>query len=71
MVELRKQIDGLQEFLDNYEISRAQPGSPNVTSAKVVIDGYIDRINELLRLFGTLNAYVASYVTTDSFNAKR
>ena len=69
MVELRKQIDGLQEFLDNYKISRAQTGSPNVTRAKVVIDGYIDRINELLRLFGTLNAYVASYVTTDSFNA--
>jgi pepF/M3 family oligoendopeptidase len=69
MVELRKQIDALQEFLDNYKISRTQSSSPNVTGAKVVIDGYIDRINQLLRLFGTLNAYVASYVTTDSFNA--
>ena len=69
IVELRKEIDELQKFLGNYKISRTQSVSPNVTGAKVVIDGYIDRINKLLRLFGTVNAYVASYVTTDSFNA--
>jgi len=69
MVELKKQIDELQEFLVNYKIARIQPLTQNAIDAKAAIDGYVNRINRLLRLFGTLNAYVASYVTTDSFNA--
>lgn len=70
MIELKRQIDELQELLNRHKISRTQSSHSDATAAKTAIDEYIDRLNELLRLFATLNAYVASYVTTDSFNAR-
>ena len=40
---------------------------------KETVDGYIRRMNSLLRLYTTINAFIASHVTTDSHNtlAKR
>jgi pepF/M3 family oligoendopeptidase len=69
MADLKKEIDELESFLDNHRISRTQSTPRQAADVTAAIDGYIDRINSLLRLFGTLNAYVASYVTTDSFNS--
>jgi pepF/M3 family oligoendopeptidase len=42
----------------------------NVGEVKSSIDGYLDLANSTLRLYSTLNAYVSSFVTTDSYNTR-
>ena len=71
--ELKSQADALDAFLDSHKVSRNFPNGQNVAEAKRCIDGYVERANSALRLHSTINAYVASFVTTDSFNtnAKR
>jgi pepF/M3 family oligoendopeptidase len=46
---------------------------PDWTKARATVNGYLEKMNAALRLFSTLNSYVASFVTTDSYNttAKR
>jgi len=72
--DLKTQIDGLDAFLDEHRVSRTQ-GASNQTSTdlKQTVEGYLDRTNVSIRLYSTINAYVASFVTTDSYNttAKR
>jgi pepF/M3 family oligoendopeptidase len=73
--DLKVQADALDEFLDSHKISRttAHGTTESATQIKSLIDGYLDRTNNAYRLFSTINAYVASFVTTDSYNttAKR
>ena len=72
--DLKVQVDALDAFLDEHKVSRAS-GESNRTGSqlKSIVEGYVDRTNASLRLYSTINAYVASFVTTDSFNttAKR
>ncbi len=73
--DLRRQVDQLDAYLDDNRISRGTLDKPRTSdkSAKLVIDGFVNRTNSALRLFATLDSFVTSYVTTDSFNttAKR
>ena len=73
--DLKGQVDALDRYLVEHRVSRGTVEKPKTVgnAARLVIDGYIDRTNITVRLFSTLNAYVASYVTTDSYNttAKR
>ncbi len=75
MSDLSRQVDELDAYEDEHHVSRGAPDRSRTTDkpAKPVIDGFIDRANSTVRLYSTLNAFVASYVTTDSFNttAKR
>lgn len=72
---LTAQIDALDVYLVEHKISRTAADKSKVTAkeAKSVIDQYLALTNAAFRLFATLNAYVASYVSTDSYNtvAKR
>ena len=72
--DLKTQIDELDAFLDEHRVSRTS-GDSNQTGMqlKPTVEGYLDRTNASLRLYSTINAYVASFVTTDSYNttAKR
>jgi oligoendopeptidase F len=68
--EVESRIDGLGNYLDEHRITRTASDKPSVRTATSIIDGYVDQMNSLLRLFGTVNAYVASFVTTDSFNVQ-
>jgi pepF/M3 family oligoendopeptidase len=71
-VDLKNQLSALDRFLNENGISRATPkGEALETKAK--IDEYLNRMNIIQRLYSTLNAFIASYVTTDSYNttAKR
>ena len=73
-VDLKDQIDALDVFLDENKVSRTPVSSnENLVQVKPIVEGYLDRTNASLRLFATLSAYVASFVTTDSYNttAKR
>ncbi len=75
MSDLSRQVNDLDGYLDEHHISRETSDKSRTTdkAAKPVIDGFVDRANSTVRLYSTLNAFVASYVTTDSFNttAKR
>jgi pepF/M3 family oligoendopeptidase len=73
VVQLKTQLDGLDSYVADHQIARAgSKPSDSVTLART-IGGYVDRMNDLLRLYGTLRAYVYSFVSTDSYNttAKR
>jgi pepF/M3 family oligoendopeptidase len=73
-------IDDLDSYIEEQNIAASgeSPGnsstlnaSPLASSALAgIINGYLERINVLLRLYGTLEAYVYSFVTTDSYNTK-
>ena len=74
--DLRSQVETLDIFLDEHKIGRTTLKSSSGFDASQVttaVNGYLNRMNAVLRLHSTLNAYVASFVTTDSFNttAKR
>jgi pepF/M3 family oligoendopeptidase len=72
---LKSQQDQLEAFLAEHKIMRsADPTSiPEVQQLKSAVDEYLNRMNAALRLYSTLNAFVSSYVSTDSYNttAKR
>ena len=71
LTDLKSRVNALDEYLDAQQISRTAPNTPgqSVAETKSRIDGYLDRANSGLRLYSTVTAYIASYVTTDSFNA--
>lgn len=73
-------IEDLDSFIEKHHIAASSEslansgrlaGNPGELSA--TINGYLDKMNALLRLYETLEAYVYSIVTTDSYDtgAKR
>lgn len=70
--DLNRQVDQLDAYLDENHVSRSSPDKLRTSdkTAKAVIDGFIERTNSTSRLYSTLNAFVNSYVTTDSFNSE-
>ncbi len=64
----RVQLDELDEYLSAHQIARGGPSPSDPAELAGVIGGYLDKMNELLRLGGTLRAYIHSYVSTDSYN---
>jgi pepF/M3 family oligoendopeptidase len=69
---LQTQVEVIDSYLNERKISRTSP-TENTSDVKTAIDGYLEKMNNALRLFQTLTAFVSSYVTTDSYNttAKR
>jgi pepF/M3 family oligoendopeptidase len=67
---LRAGLDEMDGYLSSHQIARGGPlpagGSPAVA---VALGGYLDRMNALLHLYGTLGSYVYSFFSTDSYNA--
>lgn len=69
----KAQLDELDSYMSERSIHRAGPRPEDSAELAETIGGYVDRMNALLQLFGTLGAYVHSFVSTDSYNttAKR
>jgi len=66
MAELVQQLDALDAYMAEHRISgQADPNQDNARLNEIV-SGYLDRRNTLLRLYRTLEAYVRSFVATDS-----
>ncbi len=63
-------LDDLDQYLADNDISKAGVVSdpPEMLAKKTA--GYLDKMNGLLRLYLTLRAYVASFVSTDSYNTE-
>jgi len=70
--DLRTQTDALDAYLAEHNVSRAAVVRPK-ENVKEIVDEFLNRANRTYRLFGTLGAYVSSFVSTDSYNtlAKR
>lgn len=59
----------LDQYLADNDISKAGAVSGPAEDLAERTAGYLDRMNALLRLHFTLQAYVASFVSTDSYNS--
>jgi pepF/M3 family oligoendopeptidase len=71
--QLKVALDQMDDFLDQQQIKRGGPVPQDPQALAATLAGYLNRMNALLRLYGTLRVYVYSFVSTDSFNttAKR
>ncbi len=65
---VKAQLNALDEYLSTHHIERGGPVPKEAEELAAVIGGYLDRMNELLRLVATLRAYISSFVSTDSHN---
>ena len=66
---LKRQIGELEDYCVQNSIGQSGIGLLESSRLKEIVDGYITRMNPLLRLFSTVNAFITSFVTTDSYNA--
>ncbi len=68
IVWFKTQLDELDEYLSAHQIARGGPSPTDVAQLANLIGDYLDRMNAVLRLGNTLQTYVRSFVTTDSYN---
>lgn len=66
--QVEAQLDELDSYLSAHQIAGGGPVPPEPAALASVISGYLDRMNALLRLLRTLEAYVYAFVSTDSYN---
>lgn len=61
-------LDELDEYLAANQIASDGPVPPEPVDLAGRLGGYLDRMNAIQRLGGTLRAYLHAFVTTDSYN---
>ncbi|MBW8012954.1 MAG: M3 family oligoendopeptidase [Chloroflexi bacterium] len=73
--EYKEKLEDLDEYLAKHNISSADEGTIEQDPPKLaeILAGLLDRFNYVLHLSGTINAYLFSFISTDSYNndAKR
>ena len=62
------QVGDLDQYLTAKEITRGGRVPQEPAAVAETISNYLDKMNAILRLGATLRAYVASFVSTDSYN---
>lgn len=70
VIKIHQLLDDLDQYLADNDISKAGAVSGSAEKLAEKTAGCLDRMNAVLRLYFTLRAYVASFVTTDSYNAE-
>ena len=68
VAQLKAMLDGLDEHLAEHQIAQGGPYPPGAAALAGAIGGYLERMNDLLRLGATIRTYVHSFVATDSYN---
>jgi pepF/M3 family oligoendopeptidase len=73
VADVRAKLDDMDAYIEGHQIGRGGARPKESEQLAETIGGYVDGMNDLIRLFGTLEAYVHSFVSTDSYNttAKR
>jgi pepF/M3 family oligoendopeptidase len=66
--QLQAKLDDLDNYLSAQQITRSATAGAGPTELAQVIAGYLDRMNAAMRLNGTLQSYLHSFVSTDSYN---
>ncbi len=71
--QLKTQLDDLDSYMSDHRIAKTGSRPADSKQLAQTIGGYLDRMNDLLRLYGTLEAYIYGFFSTDSYNttAKR
>ncbi len=71
--DLTTRIKKLDQFLDKEKISREGEIPSSVERTAMLVSEYLQMMNDILALAGTLEAFIYGYISTDSFNtlAKR
>jgi pepF/M3 family oligoendopeptidase len=69
---MNNKTDELFAFLDEHKIEKrpTDPADINPQQLAQILDHLVGELNQLYTLFGTLRAYISSFVSTDSYNAE-
>ena len=67
IAQLKHDLDALQAFADAHQIRKGAPAQED-DAAQAALNGYLDLANDLLKRFGTVRAYLHSFISTDSYN---
>jgi pepF/M3 family oligoendopeptidase len=70
VADAKTQLDEIDEYQKSHKVEKREtgPAQGNVDELARVLSDLVEKMNRVRRLYATLNAYVASYTTTDSFN---
>jgi pepF/M3 family oligoendopeptidase len=63
-----KQLDEVDSLIEKHGIRRLDEPPTDIEGTASVLDDLLNRFNELAKVFSTLEAYVYSFVTTDSYD---
>jgi oligoendopeptidase F len=66
--QIKAQLEDLDQYLAANQIAKGGPVPQDPAVLAETIAGYLDKMNAIQRLGGTLRAYVSSFVSTDSYN---
>ena len=66
--QIKGQLEDLDQYLAANQIAKGGPIPQDPAVLAETVAGYLDRMNAIQRLGGTLRAYVSSFVSTDSYN---
>lgn len=70
VADLESQLAQFDAYLAENKVQKNPQGPAQTSTDEVaaVLTSLLDKMNKAMRLYGTLNAYIASYTTTDSYN---
>lgn len=63
-----EEAEALETFVHDRGVDRLEAPPAEASGSARVLEELLTRLNALLRLYGTLEAYAYSFVTTDSYN---
>ncbi|MFH1501757.1 MAG: M3 family oligoendopeptidase [Candidatus Eisenbacteria bacterium] len=66
--KFKRDLDKLETYLKEHGIGKLDALPPDAAATGKALDGVIDLLNGTLRTMSTLNAYIYSFVSTDSRN---
>ncbi|MCS6848859.1 MAG: M3 family oligoendopeptidase [Anaerolineae bacterium] len=61
------QLGELERYLDAQSIAKDAPRAGD-DAIRAALDGYLERVNDLIALYHTIGSYIRAFVATDSFN---
>ena len=68
VARLDEQLVTLEGLIEKHAIGRLDEPPADANGTAAILDEFIAHLNEMLMHYGTLRAYVGSFVTTDSYN---
>jgi hypothetical protein len=68
VTRLDGQLTKLESLVEQHGIARLEEPPSDIDATAGVLDEFISLLNEMLTHYGSLRAYVQSFITTDSYN---
>ncbi len=63
-----KILDDLDALIEKHGINKLETPPSDIQATAKILDEILNRLNELSKLFGTLEAYIYAFYTTDSYD---